>query len=278
MSELFADVNGKKICYEAFGDGFPLILIHGAGAKKETWIAQIKDFSEKNKLIILDIRGTGKSDRPNYLYTMEMFADDIKGLMDDLKIEKANIVGRSMGGMIAQHFALMYPDYMEKLILITTSPGFPDEEGVELMIQNNIKELEKAKLDPINSYWQKSRLLYHQKFRKEMEANPNKKFFDIWSPMDLIKEDSIDPPHAQDIRNQWYAIKKHNTFDKLSQIKHTTLLIAASHDRLTPRTIMEKMHELIPNSTLKIIQKAGHYCHLSNVHEFNQIILEFLEN
>ncbi len=278
MTEKFADANGIKICYSDHGDGFPIILIHGIGAKKETWIAQIGDLSKKYRVIAIDVRGTGKSDRPKVLYTMEMIADDIKGLMDHLKIEKAHIAGRSMGGMIAQNFVLKYPQQVEKLILITTSSGFPDEEGVELLIKGRIEEIEELRTNPEQSFWRKSRLLFHQKFRREMESNPAKKFYDIWSAEDLIKEDSIDPPTPQDLINQGHSIKKHNTSEKLNEIKNKTLLLAASHDRLTPKSGMEEMSKKIPNSTLKIIDKAGHYNHLSNAPEFNQIILDFLES
>ena len=278
MTEKFADTNGIKICYSVHGDGFPIILIHGIGAKKETWIAQLKALSNKYKVIAIDVRGTGKSDRPNILYTMEMLADDIKGLMDHLKIEKAHIAGRSMGGMIAQHFALKYSKQVEKLILITTSPGFPDEEGVEMMIKGRIEEIKDIRTNPEQSFWRKARMLFHQKFRKEMEANPKKKFFGIWSVDDLIKEDSIDPPTAQDLINQGHAIKKHNTSERLIEIKNDTLLLAASHDRLTSKSGMEEMSKKIPKSTLKVIDRAGHYNHLSNAPEFNQIILDFLES
>ena len=278
MTEKFADANGIKICYSDHGDGFPIILIHGIGAKKETWIAQLKALSNKYKVIAIDVRGTGKSDRPNILYTMEILADDIKGLMDHLKIEKAHIAGRSMGGMIAQHFALKYSKQVEKLILITTSPGFPDEEGVEMMIKGRIEEIKDIRTNPEQSFWRKARMLFHQKFRKEMEANPKKKFFGIWSVDDLIKEDSIDPPTAQDLINQGHAIKKHNTSERLIEIKNNTLLLAASHDRLTSKSGMEDMSRKIPKSTLKVIDRAGHYNHLSNAPEFNQIILDFLES
>ena len=278
MTEKFANTNGIKICYSDHGDGFPIILIHGIGAKKETWVAQLKALSNKYKIIAIDVRGTGKSDRPNILYTMEMLADDVKGLMDHLKIEKAHIVGRSMGGMIAQHFALKYSKQVEKLILITTSPGFPDEEGVEMMIKGRIEEIKDIRTNPEQSFWRKARMLFHQKFRKEMEANPKKKFFGIWSVDDLIKEDSIDPPTAQDLINQGHAIKKHNTSERLIEIKNDTLLLAASHDRLTSKSGMEEMSRKIPKSTLKVIDRAGHYNHLSNAPEFNQIILDFLES
>jgi len=278
MTEQFADANGIKICYSDHGDGFPIILIHGIGAKKETWIAQLKALSNKYKVIAIDVRGTGKSDRPNILYTMEMLADDIKSLMDYLKIEKAHIVGRSMGGMIAQELVLKYPKLVEKLILITTSPGFPDEEGVEMMIKGRIEEIKDIRTNPEQSFWRKARMLFHQKFRKEMEANPKKKFYGIWSAEDLIKEDSIDPPTAQDLINQGHAIKKHNTSERLIEIKNDTLLLASSHDRLTSKSGMEEMSKKIPKSTLKVIDRAGHYNHLSNAPEFNQIILDFLES
>ena len=73
-------------------------------------------------------------------------------------------------------------------------------------------------------------------------------------------------------------MKTHYTLDQLNQIKNKTLLIAGSHDRLTPRSVMIEIHERIPNSTLKIIDKAGHFMTLSMASEVNQIILDFLEN
>ncbi len=278
MTEKFAVVNDIKICYEIHGKGFPIILIHGFGAKKETWIAQIGALSEKYKVISLDLRGTGKSERPNILYTMDLFADDIKGLLDFLGIEKAHIAGRSMGGMIAQHFVLKYPERVNKLILITTTAGFPDEQGVELVIKGRVDQIETFKKNPETSFWQLARIVFHPKFRQQMKADPKKKFHDIWNVDDLIKESIKNPSNSQDIINQGHAIKKHNILDKLGEIKTKTLIIASSHDRLTSKSSMEEMHKRIPNSVLKIIQKAGHFSHLSRAPEFNKILLEFLEN
>ncbi len=278
MTEKFAVVNDIKICYEVHGEGFPIILIHGFGAKKETWIAQIGALSEKYKVISLDLRGTGKSERPNILYTMDLFADDIKGLLNFLGIEKAHIAGRSMGGMIAQHFVLKYPERVNKLILITTTAGFPDEQGVELVIKGRVDQIETFKKKPETSFWQLARIVFHPKFRQQMKVDPKKKFHDIWNVDDLIKESMKNPSNSQDIINQGHAIKKHNILDKLGEIKTKTLIIASSHDRLTSKSSMEEMHKRIPNSVLKIIQKAGHFSHLSRAPEFNKILLEFLEN
>ncbi|GAG58408.1 unnamed protein product, partial [marine sediment metagenome] len=132
LTELFAEINGIKICYEVHGEGDPVILVHGFGRKKENWIAQFKPFSEHFKIIRFDNRGAGKSDRPKGVYTMEVFVDDIAGLMDYIEIDKAHIVGWSLGGKIVQNFALKYPERVDKMVLINTNYGLPDESGTEI--------------------------------------------------------------------------------------------------------------------------------------------------
>ncbi|MFW9876350.1 MAG: alpha/beta fold hydrolase, partial [Candidatus Thorarchaeota archaeon] len=103
MKEAFAHVNGIKFCYEIHGNGDPVLLVHGFGAKKESWIAQTSPLVKHFKVIRFDNRGAGKSDRPDASYTMEIFADDINGLLDHLEIEKTHIIGWSLGGMIVQN-------------------------------------------------------------------------------------------------------------------------------------------------------------------------------
>ncbi|MHA1782019.1 MAG: alpha/beta fold hydrolase [Promethearchaeota archaeon] len=277
MTEQFAEVNGIKICYEISGkeDGYPVFLIHGFGAKKEGWIAQVGPLGEKFKVIRMDNRGAGKSDRPNEPYSMEMFADDIAGLMDHLKIEKAHIIGWSLGGMIVQHFVLKYPERVNKIVLINTNyKGV----GGEHYAKTRHDSLEVLLKDPEKAFWDGARLSFYRKFRKEMEANPTKKFYGLWSVEDLIKESTIDPPTHQDIDNQAHAMEGHNTLDRLHEIKHPVLLLAASHDRLTPKSVMEEMHERLPNSKLIVIDKAGHDSPLSRAPEVNKHIIEFLEN
>lgn len=275
---MIAEANGIKISYDLKGKGFPLILIHGFGSKKEIWKPQIIDFSKKYKTITFDLRGTGKTDRPNYPYTMEMFADDIKGLMDYLKIESTHLIGRSLGGMIAQNFVLKYPQNVKKLVLIASNAIFDDESVVDLVINNRIKDIELLKKDPVKAFWNKSLFVYHQKFRRELKQNPKKKFFNVFSLEDLIEESTINPSRAQDIINQGNAMKGHNTLNRLSEIKNETLLLAASHDRLIPKSLMVEINKRIPNSILKIIDKAGHFMTVSRATEVNNIILDFLNS
>ena len=275
---MIAEANGIKISYDLKGKGFPLILIHGFGSKKEIWKPQIIDFSKKYKTITFDLRGTGKTDRPNYPYIMEMFADDIKGLMDYLKIESTHLIGRSLGGMIAQNFVLKYPQNVKKLVLIASNAIFDDESVVDLVINNRIKDIELLKKDPVKAFWNKSLFVYHQKFRQELKQNPKKKFYNAFSLEDLIEESTINPSRAQDIINQGSAMKGHNTLNRLNQIKNETLLLAASHDRLIPKSLMVEINKRIPNSILKIIDKAGHFMTVSRATEVNNIILDFLNS
>jgi len=274
----FANINGIKISYRIFGNGFPVIFIHGYGAKKEIWKPQVVEISKRFQVITFDLRGTGESDRPNIPYTMKMMAEDVNGLAEFLKIKKAHIIGRSFGGMIAQNFALLFPQKVEKLVLIATNYGRANTEWVEIPKNGRLEEVETLKHAPLKAFKQKSKWVFHIKFRKEMEANPTKKFYDIFSMEDLIRESTVNPSRPQDIINQAEAMKTHYTLEKLNEIKNKTLLIAASHDRQTPASIMVEMNNKIPNSELKIINEAGHFMTLSRASEVNKIILEFLKD
>ena len=281
MTELFIDVDDIKICYEIHGreDQYPIFLVHGFGAKKEHWIAQIGALSEKYKVIAFDNRDAGKTSRSIRPYTMETLADDIKGLMDELNIDKTHIIGWSMGGAIVQNFVLKYPERVNKVILINTFLDLPaDEGGIEALKKSRFDEIEMIKKDPEKAYWQNARIFFYREFRKEMQLNPNKKFFGVWSVENEIKETTIDIPTQGEIKNQINAIKTHKTIDRLSQIKNKTLLLSASHDKVCPKSNMIEMDKRIPNSILKIIEKAGHNSPKSRTPEVNKTIIDFLEN
>ncbi len=271
-----AFVNGINISYEIKGSGFPIIFIHGFGSKKEIWKPQVIDFRKKYRTITFDLRGTGKSDRPNYLYTMDMFVEDIKGLMDHLQIESAHLIGRSFGGMITQNFVLKYPNNVDKLILIATNAYFDEKDAAQIAINNRIKEIELIKKDPTKAFWNKAVFVYHQKFRQQLKQNPKKKFHNAFSLEDLIEQSTINLSTAQDIINQGNAMKMHNVLKHLHKIKNETLLIAASHDRLIPKSSLIEMNKRISNSTVKTIEKAGHFMTVSRATEVNKIILDFL--
>lgn len=274
MTEVFAYINGINICYKKYGKGYPVILVSGFSGTKEGWIAQIGALSERFNVITFDNRSSGKSDHPNEPITMQMFANDLKGLMDFLQIDGAHLIGQSLGGMIIQQFALIYPKYVNKLVLMNTT--YSAKWIHDILIKQTSENLNKSNGAPEEAFWELSKFLYHQKFRRQMKANPKKKFFNLFSVEDLIKIDNDKQVSAQDLINQAHSLLDFNSFSRLNKIKNPVLLIASSNDVLIPLSFMKEMNEVIPNSILKIIDKAGHMVNLSNAPEVNNTILEFL--
>ncbi|MEJ2293533.1 MAG: alpha/beta hydrolase [Candidatus Lokiarchaeota archaeon] len=277
MTDFYTNTNGIKICYEERGSGFPVLLVHGFTGNKEGWIGQWIPLSKAFRVIRFDNRNGGCSDRPNIPNTLDMLADDIKALLDYLKIEKTHIIGWSMGGIIVQKFAIKYPNYIEKIVLINTVMGAPDEQAVSLLSQNSLNELKFRKNNKEDAFWTSARLGYHIKFRKEMEANPDKKFYGLWSVQDLIAIQNINPVTPEDIINQANALYPPLTVDELTKITNHTLLIASSHDRLTAKSAMAQIKETIPNTKFVVIEKAGHNSPISRAPEINKLISEFLK-
>ncbi len=278
MTELYAKINGIELCYEIFGEGYPIILIHGFGSRKEGYKCQIPTLSREFEVIVFDNRGAGKSERVNERYTMETLADDIKELLNFLKIKKAHVLGTSMGGMIAQQFTLQYSEYVKKLVLVNTISGTPDNVGLEILKKNRLEQLKLIKNDPEKAFWDNAHIWFYHKYRKELKANPKKKFFGIWSAEDEIRESTILMPTPRDIELQIEALKGFNIFEKLHEIKSPVLLLAASHDKVCSKSNAEEMHKRIPNCVLRIIEKAGHESPKTRALEVNNIILNFLKN
>lgn len=277
MVESFAEVNGIKICYEKHGDGYPVFLIHGYGSIKENWMSQIPALSKVYMVINPDNRGSGNSDRPNIPYTMEMYADDIKGLIDHLGLEKIHIIGWSLGGMIVQNFIIKYPESVNKMVLINTFPGFPNEQGLNMYKQGQIDGLAAAKADPVKAFFDGG-IGWSRKFKKEMIADPKKKFHGLFSAEDLIRIKNRNPNTPEDIENAANAIAGHAVTDRLPDLQHKTLLIASEKDRIAPVYSMEQIHEKMPNSELIVIKVAGHDSPHEASPEVNQKIIDFLKN
>jgi proline-specific peptidase len=283
MVDKFAEVNGIKICYEIFGEGDPLVLVHGFGDRKEHFQAQIGDLSEYFKVITIDNRGAGKSDRPNGPYTMDIYIDDINALLEYLKIRKTNILGHSLGGMIVQNFILKYPIKTKKAILINTIPGITPlgidpSQGIEIYRKNAINTLKALKTDPLKIFLDSAKHNYSRNFWKQMNENPKKKFYGLWSVEDLIEEKTKNGPTEKDINNQAEALKTHNVYERLSKINNDVLIIAADKDKTCPKAMNEKLHELIPNSKFVVLENASHQSILEYPHEVNQYIIDFLKD
>ncbi|MFX1237538.1 MAG: alpha/beta fold hydrolase [Promethearchaeota archaeon] len=276
MSELYAEINGINICYEVLGKGEPLILVHGYGSKKEVFIGQFKVISKKYKAIRFDNRGSGKSERPNYIYSMEMYVEDLKTLMDLLEIEKAHFLGYSLGGMIVQNFVLKYPKRVNKIILINTAPKMEVTDAeMKQYIDDKVANYALKMKDPARAFYEGAEGGYTPAFIEFMKKNPKEKIHGLFTAEDLIRDASTNPTRPQDYINQGFALLQHDVLNKLHTIKNKTLIICASEDKKTPKEQSYLLHKKIPDSTIVEIE-GMHYSPKEKAPRINELILKFL--
>jgi len=141
--------NGIELYYQIHGEGKPLVLISGLGYSLWQWHKMVPFLAEHFQVVIFDNRGAGQSQKPDGPYTAQMLAADTVGLLEALNIEKATIMGHSMGGFIAQAIALDFPQKVEKLILGSTNFGGPHHIPVT---EEALKVLTDVSSDPLTRF------------------------------------------------------------------------------------------------------------------------------
>ncbi|MFW9898999.1 MAG: alpha/beta fold hydrolase, partial [Candidatus Thorarchaeota archaeon] len=221
--------NDIEINYIKVGKGEFLVLIHGTNTKLEAWNYQIEFFKEKMTVIAFDNRGAGKSSRPDYPYTMDMYVEDTINLLDHLNIQqKVHLCGISMGGMIAQKFVLKYPKRVKTLILLATEAYVePIELNQTIEVYNNFDKMSfDEKLQFV------FRLIYTNTFKRKLRRD-NELFERIKKNMNFIVY-TEDPPQLKDYINQFKALANFDIRDSLHKITQPTLITVGSKDVNTP--------------------------------------------
>jgi len=260
--------NGIELYYEVHGEGEPLLLIMGLSLTSKSWFRTLPALSEQYKVIVFDNRGVGLSGKPNTPYSIELMAEDARAVLDAAGLDSAHVYGISMGGMIAQRFAVNYPDRVRSLILgCTTSGGEkhvqPGAEVSMLMLSRG-----SSTATPEEMAWATAPILYSQSF--------------IENHRELIAEDvqrRIEIPilpYAYMLQLQ--ACLAHDTYNEIDQIKVPVLVIHGTEDKLVPYENGVTLAEKIPNAEFLTINGAGHI-YLTEANDLvNKRILEFLNN
>jgi pimeloyl-ACP methyl ester carboxylesterase len=260
-------VGDINMYYEIHGEGEPLVFIVGLGANLSASFLDIPAFSHRYKVVLFENRGAGRSDAPAVPYTMAMMADDTVGLMDVIGIDNAHIMGRSLGGMIAQHIALLHPRRVKSLILMSTDCGGPHYKS-DPEYMNFFSDTEQMnKLSPEERYRQNMRWLVSQEF---IDSNP------------AIIRESFDnqaqyPTPPQGFAGQMQAIEGHNTYDHLPEIKAPTLIIHGDADQVNPMENARTLASRIPGAELVVMKNMRHLFMLEAQDETTRIILNFLK-
>ncbi len=258
-------IDDLEMYYEIHGEEneIPLVLIHGLGLDVLGWVFQIPELSKKYRVIAFDNRDVGRTSKTDTSYTIDTFAEDTYHLLSKLGVEKAHFLGFSMGGLIAQTFALKHPEMVRSLILCDTAPRGP--RGLSWLTV--WKELVKT--------------ISRESFIKNL-------YVWVFTPETLENEDFVktalenrlnhpypQPPEAY-IR-QCEAIEKLDVTERLKEINTPTLVLVGDRDFLTPVRYSEYLASLIPNAEMKVLRGCGHVSLFEKPEEFNKTVLEFLE-
>lgn len=268
-------INNIELSYHTIGNGPPLVFIAGLGMDHMSWLYQIPHFQENYTVILLDNRGIGQSTGSDEQYYISMMADDVAALLEELHINKAHILGNSMGGMIAQEFALRHSTMVDKLILCSTFAKHPEmitylKKGLTKLIKNNNAEKNDFEADlfsfkPVHSF-----LLQHVfskdflKFHEKMLTNTLQRF---------LAQDT----YVETFLKQLHAIYHHDTLHRLSEINAETFVITGDEDALVPPICSETLTKHIPHAILHMEPGETHGFHIENPETFNNKILNFLK-
>lgn len=261
-----AQVGDVGLNYDLRGRGDPLLMIMGLGASSAAWDPELlDDLARSFTVITFDNRGTGLSDKPDQPYSIEMFADDAAGVLDTLKIPRAHIFGVSMGGMIAQEFALRHASRTATLTLGCTTAGGkhsvpPPPESLKVLTapREGVPEDEIIRRGWPLAYTPG----YIQSHRAQLEAAIPR----------LLANPT--PPFA--FQRQLEGTYTLRTWDRLPQIKAPTLVITGAKDVLIPARNSELLAERIPGAKLHLIANAGHAFTTEGRDEFMRVFVPFV--
>ena len=255
--------DGARIHYRVSGraDGEPLVLIMGLGWDMTGWqllMPHLRDY----RVLRLDNRGTGRSDKPDRPYSIRQMALDVVRCMNVAGIESAHVYGVSLGSMIAQELAISYPARVRSLVLGCPSPGaiaFPGSPGILRVV------LSRQELSEEESFWRATPYLYGRALTERPEA--------IEEVMRRRIASRADPVG---VRRQLEAVLRWSSLRRLRHVQVPTLVIHGDKDRLIPASNGRLIARLIPGARLHILRGPGHVYGSDAPEEHLQLLLGWL--
>jgi pimeloyl-ACP methyl ester carboxylesterase len=248
--------DGTRLHYIVEGSGPPLVLVGGKTSNIEgAWWRYVTALATRLKVIALDNRGAGASDKPDTPYSTPLMAEDALAVLHAAGETSAHWFGLSMGGMILQQLALHHPDAVRSLILGATHCG-----GEHAATSSG------GRAPAVQGPLRRFANLYDAHF--------------ITEHPDWVEEDASHfgkmPLHA--IVRQDLAVKQHNVCDRLGEIRQPVLVIHGNEDRMVPVARAEELQRGIPNARLQILAGAGHQVHSEQFATVQRLVLDFVDD
>lgn len=258
----YANVNGIQLYYELHGpeDADVIVLSNGVLMSTASWAYQTMELKKYFRILLYDCRGMWKSDHPQESYSMEQHADDLKGLLDHLKINQAHIAGISYGSEVSMMFAILYPDRTKSLIVADgvsqVDPllrAFCQTWASAAGLKNPKLLLETTK--PLN--FSEDYIIKNRELLDSLEA----------------KYEQLDFEAFQRLVDSFFNL---NITDRLKEIKAPALVFVGEDDLLKTPAYSERIYREIPNAEYVILPGAAHATCLEKPGEFNTLILGFV--
>jgi pimeloyl-ACP methyl ester carboxylesterase len=271
-----AAVGDVELFYEEQGTGDPLLLVMGLAADSTAWMFQVPELARHYRTIAFDNRGVGRSSKPRGPYTIHEMADDAAGLLDVIGIERAHVVGVSMGGMIAQELTLRHPKRVRGLVLGCTFPE-PDAESERQrqfslarfggrVTASGETEIDVSAVDPLMLFQHLLPRVFNQSFiDRELP-----KLLQIFGGA-LQYGFSLEA-----ILGQVEAIMGHRATDRLREITAPTLVITGDADLLVSPANSDVLARNIPGAKLVKIPGGSHGFNFETPDVFNREVIDFL--
>jgi pimeloyl-ACP methyl ester carboxylesterase len=244
-----------RIAWERRGSGPPLLLIHGLGYARWGWEPVLDGLTRSFEVLLFDNRGIGESEAPPGPYTAEAMAGDAARVLDEAGVERANVLGSSLGGMVAQELALSRPERVERLVLASTHPGGAQahpmpQRTLELMTSGaSLRQFVENALEPDPRPDLVARILVH----REGTAQP----FDAWAA-------------------QAAAGATFDAYDRLGALAAPTLVQTGDGDVVVDPRNSELLVELISDARQSVFEGAGHLFFWQEPGRFVRELEEFL--
>ena len=270
--EKYMTFNGARIRYSVLGSGPVVVLLHGLGGFLETWGLNMYPLSNHCKVYAIDLPGHGLSDKLDGCYMPDCATGFLVNIMDRLGIERATLIGHSLGGAISINAAANFPDKVDKLILVS-SAGLSKKVPIFYQLLS-IPLLGKLTIMLTGKY-----LL-------------NRGMKNLFHKLDYISADIrslvMANPHKPLTAGELLGIAIHNVgigglrphsvmIEKLPYIKAETLFIHGVRDKVFPLEHVNKSFDLVPNATVKLFNYCGHLPHVERPIKFNETVLSFFE-